>query len=127
MKRITAVILALFYLTLASGANINIHYCGENIESIRFLDNNEICCCGINANKSECCEDELIYFDIDVDQTIGNTYNLGFEQYTFQISKQLRFELFKTEHDFSYSSSFLLPPPKPKPIWLLNCNFTFYG
>ncbi len=127
MIRIISFILTLFYITLTSGAYINIHYCGGDIQSIDLSANNEMCCCGIDYGTSGCCENEIVLLKIDVDQNVSITQNIISELYSINYISNTNNTLIEIEYDNIKFNDVIIPPPKPEPIWLLNCTLTFYG
>lgn len=60
MKKAIIAILALVYITIASGVVVNVHYCMGSIASIAYgYDDHDVCGkCGMSAKKKGCCHTE---------------------------------------------------------------------
>lgn len=59
MKKVTVAIIALLYISIASGVVINLHYCMGNLSSVEYgFSGNDGCGkCGMKEKKG-CCETE---------------------------------------------------------------------
>lgn len=127
MKRILAFILALFYITLTSGAYINIHYCGGDIQSVDLGAQHELCCCGMDYSNSSCCENEIVQLKIDVDQDVVFVKNINSKLFLSNIISNSSNELTETVFNDIKFNDIFIPPPKSEHIWLINCTLIFYG
>ena len=77
--------------------------------------------------KMGCCEDELVLVQIDEQQQKTQTFRIAIpsSSVAFLLSQ---FSSFETVENFETPfENQDLPPPKQRPLWLLNCTFTFYG
>lgn len=60
MKKTIIAILAILYVTIASGVVVNVHYCMGRIASVEYgYDDHDVCGkCGMSATKKGCCHTE---------------------------------------------------------------------
>lgn len=60
MKKAIIAILAILYVTIASGVVVNVHYCMGRIASVEYgYDDHDVCGkCGMSATKKGCCHTE---------------------------------------------------------------------
>jgi len=128
MKRIITIILSLFYITLSTGAMVNLHYCGGELANIKVNSHTQSCCCGIDDFNNSCCKDKDLTFELEIDQNSHIVQNIEFQDaflFSFVISGiRLLIDEDRGEEEIL---SYKLPSPKPEPLWLMNCTFTFYG
>ena len=65
MKKIALILLASFYMMVASGLNLSMHYCGGKLKSISFLHNdNEKGCCGNKKKSKGCCKNKTAFIKV---------------------------------------------------------------
>ena len=58
MKKFALIAFSIFYLTIISGVNLNMHYCGGKLINISFTQaSNDVGCCGAKKNTKGCCHD----------------------------------------------------------------------
>ncbi|MBU8893815.1 MAG: hypothetical protein KOO66_13630 [Bacteroidales bacterium] len=128
MKGVVAIILSMFYMTLSTGAMVNIHYCGGELESIKVNSIPVSCCCGDTEMTNSCCQDEELILKLDVDQQIVSLTNnvpenlFVFTYLFFRLDLVQEIEIKEVDTRNYYN-----PPPKLEPIWLINCTLTYYG
>lgn len=60
MKKAVIAILAILYVTVASGVVVNVHYCMGRIASVEYgYDDHDVCGkCGMSGEKKGCCHTE---------------------------------------------------------------------
>ncbi len=128
MKKISAIILLLFYMIPSFGINVTIHYCGGEISSISLLGSTteDKCACGIKKMKNNCCKDSNFYFQVDDKQ-------IQAQQTSINPIKSFAIQLMLTKIlDVNYSYShletngdyFYHPPNKLKtPIYIFQQVF----
>jgi len=76
MKKIATLILALFYLSVSTGATVHLTYCMGRLveEGLLHADSKNCSRCGMEKNeKNGCCKDEVKLLKIDNDQTVPET------------------------------------------------------
>lgn len=128
MKRIITIILAVFYISLSSGAMLSLHYCEGNFESIAINNEAYTCCCGSGDIMSSCCENKEFSLEVNTDEYLVLTSNdlikkfvqIGLSNSEIEYHNPIEIE----EQLIVFDELFLL---RSEPIWLLNCSFTFYG
>ncbi|HTO15389.1 MAG TPA: hypothetical protein VLZ83_06445 [Edaphocola sp.] len=85
VKRIIAIFLMLIYTVSVSGAVVQLHFCGDELESISLNNTNKSkCCCKVDNtikqdpsayhfSKQSCCNESTITLKLDLDQTLINS------------------------------------------------------
>ena len=130
MKKVVALILAVFYLSTSIGVTVNMHYCMDKIAGWG-LNNKEsnICSkCGMeksNSKDKDCCKDKHTNFKITEDQKITES--------TVQLAQQIVHIVpaYYNELPILYLSSVKEMGPMDDspplrhclPIYILNCDF----
>jgi len=127
MRQLFAIILSFLYIALSTGADVNIHFCGGEIKSVHINETSNICCCSSDKMASDCCKDENLILGLNTDQTIISIQDILPEQIVLVTLFINQFELLAESDNEVISDNYFIPPPNIKPIWLLNCTFTFYG
>ena len=146
MRQIIHILFSVFYLSSIVGVPVHVHYCKGDLVSVGFLNASEECCCVEEVEVKACCseksddkscqvsmEDECCSFDhlfIQYDeenQVYKNpilSSNSAKDQLVFH-----SFTISNSDNDSDSEESLYIthPPPIPQPLWLLHCNFTFYG
>jgi hypothetical protein len=65
MKKSLIILFASFYLIIASGLTVSLHYCGGKLKEISFLNHeNDKGCCGKKKMSKNCCKDKITYFKV---------------------------------------------------------------
>lgn len=109
LKKIVTILLATFYLFIACGVFVNVHYCGNCIKKIAFYTvNDEDGCCGSKKESEGCCKDKSSFFKVKDDYHSFGAVKLTQSQIQcvdvlqpeLQISLGPDYSLFKeTDHD----------------------------
>lgn len=60
MRKFIIILLAVFYLGIASGATVSLHYCCGKLKKISLLHADEKGCCGSKKMKKNCCKNKAI-------------------------------------------------------------------
>lgn len=70
MKKVFLILFAFFYLIVASGISLNIHYCGGKIKNLSFLfSHSEKDCCGSSKMKTkDCCKEKAAFIKVKENQ-----------------------------------------------------------
>lgn len=86
MKKLLFILpLLVFYLSMASGININVHYCGGKIKDISFFNLKEKDgCCGNKMRSKGCCNDKTAF--VKINDTHQSAYLLKAPHATFKIA-----------------------------------------
>ena len=74
MKKIIAVILALFYLGISTGATIHMHYCMGKLAGWGLWHSKTEQCskCGMSSSRTKgCCKDEHQFVKLEKDQKVS--------------------------------------------------------
>ncbi len=124
MKKIIVFILAVLYLGITTGAEVNIHYCMGKIADIKFDNNNDDACgkCG-SKTAMPCCGHQYKLIKLsDAHQLVDNSVNFHaplvqpqtFNEYHFACMHQI------IENN---NASTHAPPLSPPDICIKNCVF----
>lgn len=123
MKRITSIVLLLFFLAGNSYAGINIHYCGGELQSVSLITKSKSCgMCGNETSSNKCCKDvqKIIKSDdFSKAQTNYSLTNLLIAVLPFYstINDRLDYTIFQF-----VSTSFGDPPKLKTPIFIRICS-----
>jgi hypothetical protein len=125
LKKVFVAILAVLYLAVASGVEMNIHYCMGKIASVEYGASEKGLCgkCGMQSKKG-CCEDETRFLRLQDSHQLSQLswafqlpVTITSPLYSFVASSGARQEVLIHEHANG-------PPLNTAtPIYLLNCNY----
>ncbi|MEM7103716.1 MAG: hypothetical protein AAF502_11330 [Bacteroidota bacterium] len=128
MKKLLTISFAAFYLLTAVGVTVSVHKCMGQIASIKLFVEAGGCCCSKDKAMNDCCEDESVFVQLDDDQRIIKSLRISDDlQPELNVVPSIQLTSIKVKKNEVRIESQNLPPPLKQPIWLLNCNFTFYG
>lgn len=66
MKKLFILLLASFYLIIASGLTVSLHYCGGKLKKISFFTvNDEAGCCGTKEKSKDCCHEKTAFIKVN--------------------------------------------------------------
>lgn len=128
MKKLFITITALVYLTVSSGATVNLHYCMGKLMSWDLSSKSESKCgsCGMEKTGHKgCCNDEQKTLKVDKDQKLAES------AFQFLSISSVAIAVIPAELPLMYSSTLVADnptahaPPRPGgvPIFILNRNF----
>src|SRR5450432_243556 len=128
MKKFLITITALVYLTVSSGATVNLHYCMGKLMSWDLSAKSKSKCgsCGMEKSGHKgCCNDEQKTFKVDKDQKISES------AFQFLSISSLAIAVTHTELPLIYSSTLVADNPNDHapplhsavPVFLRNRNF----
>lgn len=88
MKRFLLTVFALFYLSMASGASVQLHYCMGKLADWSLTNSEETHCgkCGMSKDidqKQTCCKDEVKKPSLDLGKKVSSS------TYVFQAPEKL--------------------------------------
>ena len=126
MKRIFIAILAIFYLAVASGVSVNMHYCMGELASVDYGHKDEGNCgkCGMPDNGSACCHTESAFIKLQDDHQSASAH-FSFKQ---PEAPAVFTPVYAAPEVKAYASipggSIHAPPDKNSPdVYLYNCVF----
>lgn len=135
MRNFSAFVLLIFYMTAALGIVVHVHYCGGKVASIAVFEKPAHACCSSKKASCHkempvekgCCDDEVLLVQLDTWQTFSPS--ASFETMALAMATKRTFLAERVlpntaQLDIQF---FDLPPPKPQPLWLLNCALTYYS
>ncbi|TAJ60619.1 MAG: hypothetical protein EPO58_05000 [Chitinophagaceae bacterium] len=126
MKKLLVTILAVVYITVSSGATINMHYCMGKLMTVDLKQEQKGTCgsCGMEkVGHKGCCKDEQKKLQIEKDQKISES-SFQFLSFVSDISVPCYFSY--SDHSslsISYPVSHAPPGVETIPIFIRNCNF----
>jgi hypothetical protein len=128
MKKVLVTILAFIYLSVSSGATINMHYCMGKLMNWDLVNKQENKCgtCGMEKSGHKgCCKDEQKIIQIGKDQKISES-NVHFlnapshaEIANYPDLSAIHFSSILTNSPVAHAP----PPLSAVSIYILNCNF----
>lgn len=128
MKKLFVTILAVFYLSVSSGATMHFHYCmGQLIKwGLDFKEPSACSKCGMEISKSKsCCKDQIQQLKVDTSQRLSDN-SVQLQVFSTALPVTPYSELYKA---LAFSIPEELPvsnaPPdqQPVPVFLRFCNF----
>ncbi len=128
MKKVLVTILAVFYLSVSSGATVHFHYCmGRLVKwGLEFKEPASCSKCGMKINKSKnCCQDQSKKLKVDSSQRLSdNSVQLQVFSTALPVtpySEQYKALAFSIPEELPVSNA---PPDRqPVPVFLRFCNF----
>ena len=121
MKKSLIILFASFYLILASGLSISLHYCGGKLKEISFFGaGNENGCCGSKKKSKGCCHDKSTFIKVKDNHFAGNNVKV-FNSTVKLIPAPVFNQLFQIQNsDIYYTALNYYPPPVlyDNPIYL---------
>jgi hypothetical protein len=123
MKRVAILLFTVFYMLPVIGFSIDVHWCGNKVNSIKIVsDKEEKCPCG-KKMKNGCCKDTHTFIKLTDNQKAGSTLttfiNHPLEISLFIISKT---NLFSSRSEICNFSRDHAPPYKSKHPVYFACN-----
>ena len=127
MKRSLYILLGLKYFILTIGIAISLHFCQGDLAGIN-LTTIEACCCGPEEVPSDCCTNNEVQLLFDADQQAPSKIESNWKIFSVDIPGLTDLTSLTTiDIPDSELILFDLPPPDKEPLWLVLCDFTFYG
>ena len=129
MKRFLSISIAAIYLLIITGLQVTAHYCHGELESVKIIVENDPCCCSNGEMDNNCCSNDNISFQADIDNHLAAENKIILEQYQVYavVLYSITDILIETEEEQIAVYSFGIPPIQYQPLWLLNCSLTYYG
>lgn len=112
MKKITIILLTVFYFAVASGITVSLHYCGGKFkEASLFHSSNEEGCCGSKKKSKGCCNEKEASIKIKDNHNPSNSVYLA-DNHSKMINASLPVQLFNISSvSISYFTLKVYPPP----------------
>ena len=75
MKKLIILIIAVLYMGAATGATVHLHYCMNELVSLRFFKKEQGKCskCGMKESKDNCCKEEQKLLKLDAGHKASET------------------------------------------------------
>lgn len=126
MKKPLAIFSVLIYFAFTCGVMVNMHYCMNRLDSVRFYSEKSDYCgkCGMYTQKHGCCHDEVSIVKIDDDHQVSQ-FSFASEVPTPLTTILSEFILPVTDQQQANTDRSGLPPPllTEQDIYLQNCVF----
>lgn len=126
----------MIYLIAVSGVMIELHYCGQELESWELFAKNDGCeddACGDESTENDgCCKDELVIAKVNHEQNVVSQLVLKLLQsdYDALLPQYMALPHSAATNDVSQLVYSPNAPPglwQNIPLYKLNSNFTYYG
>ena len=136
MKKLLAIPLLCLYMIATTGIIINLHYCGEQIESWAVNDRAKGCeddpCDEEDTEEHNCCKDKAISSKISIEQVLVSQFKFSASQKFILPASYFYLE---EEQTIFYSKDTYTPfgahaPPgnwQSIPLYKLHSSLTYYG
>ncbi len=75
MKKVLAILFAVFYFTATSGVTVHMHYCMDKLANVNFSETSSKSCgkCGMHKDKSkDCCKETKSEFKVEKNQQLAS-------------------------------------------------------
>lgn len=139
MKKLIVIPIMFIYLLAVSGVMINMHYCGNELESWGMYTTSATGCetdnCTDDAvhSDTDCCKDKVVAAKVTVDHTIADYIDFKLSAIEWVLPAQ--HHLVFTEHNITVSTEKQtngMPNAPPGlwqniPLFKLHSSFTYYG
>lgn len=120
MKKAFIITLSFFYLVVASGIFLNLHYCGDDLKKIAlFCTNDEEGCCGSEEEENGCCNDVSSFFKIKDDHFSVKGLNILLPDFSF-FSLPQTILVFSISGDYDQYKETVHDPPIDDPLYIRN-------
>jgi len=127
VKKVLAILLLGFYVSLNAISAISMHYCHGNLVDVAINKSAESCC-GSDANSKSCCNDFYLEVDFDDERVIRSSTEIDgpVQVQTFFVTSECVLFFEETNQTQSYKTS--NPPGKEfTDLYLLTSAFLFYS
>ncbi|MBL4623776.1 MAG: hypothetical protein JKY42_01335 [Flavobacteriales bacterium] len=109
MRKISAILVLVVFLTPILGFSVHKHYCGNYLKEVSiFVDSDESNCCGEEEKEMGCCSDEELVYQLDVDYSVNTSVEVAAPAFVFLNSFYSTYSISELREDFS---SFLYYKP----------------
>lgn len=126
MKKAIIAILAVLYMTIASGVVVNVHYCMGRIASVEYgYDDHDVCGkCGMSGAKKGCCHTEYKLVKLQDEHRLAQAQVAFLELPAEAPVYTALFQLPLSGEDQYLSLQYHSPPdPRLNQVYLSNCVF----
>jgi hypothetical protein len=137
MRRFLAIPLFLLYLTAVSGVMVQVHYCGQKIQSWKINTSAKSCCCEDETATQHppkidnCCNNKTFIVKVIQDQAPINAFPFSFPELQTGVTATFPVIVFQVlSASVSGQSNQANAPPglwQNMPLYKLHQRFTFYG
>ncbi|MGJ1431170.1 HYC_CC_PP family protein [Sphingobacterium spiritivorum] len=130
MKRLLVAFIAVFYLAIASGTGVHLHYCMGQLVNWSLIEDQSDACgfCGMEKKQTgekSCCQD--VHYEADVDKAQNSTVNsYKFEQLASAILQPVPPEMSPSSSVWVDALSLVYSNAPPSgqqiPVFIKNCT-----
>lgn len=126
MKKTIIAILALLYMTIASGVVVNVHYCMGRVASVEVgYDDHDVCGkCGMSAAKKGCCHTEYKLIKLQDEHRLAQV-QVSFLEIPAEVPAPISFFQLPLSGEEQYIALRYHSPPDTRlnNVYLRNCVF----
>ena len=137
MKRLLIIPVMFIYLVAVSGIMINLHYCGQELESWNLFAGKNSCedgACGDESDKSDdCCKDKVITAKVSGEQNSIAAIKLKLQVAEWPVALLPAVYSYNAPvytSIYRSATNFANAPPgswQQIPLYKLHSSFTYYG
>ncbi|OSZ78058.1 hypothetical protein CAP35_07275 [Chitinophagaceae bacterium IBVUCB1] len=136
MKRLIVIPIMFIYLLAVSGVMINMHYCGDELESWEVYAKSDGCaddsCSDEPEEESGCCKDEVISAKVAADQNVVDFFKLKLSATAWIAPQPLYHIADAATCCIAQSTTEYMPNAPPGlwqniPLFKLHSSLTYYG
>jgi hypothetical protein len=126
MRKLAAILISVFYLTVTVGLAVNTHYCHGELESVGLYGETNDCCCGGVCGEVGCCHNVVQLIALEDEQVPGSRPDIQPQAFDLLVIEDRPDKWIAKTCQTRYSSASALPTDD-LPAWLLFCSLVFYG
>lgn len=136
MKKLIVIPIMFIYLLAVSGVMINMHYCGDELESWQVYAEGDGCaddnCTDVPEEEDGCCKDEVVAAKVNIDQNIVDFFKLKLSSIEWLAPLQI-FDFSENTGVHVVAKYVHCMPNAPPGLWQniplfkLHSSLTYYG
>jgi hypothetical protein len=128
VKRISIILLTVYYLLTTAGIAVSLHFCCGQIEYIKILT--EIGSCNHHHQQlpDDCCDEKTYFYQNSQEQILKDDYKYIFsnhDSFVKVINPSTNHHIISGKGVVCKDDNLL--PSRMQSLWLLHCSLTYYG
>lgn len=127
MKKAFVFILAIFYISIASGVTVNLHYCMGHLASVDYGHENEegskCAKCGMPDDNNACCHTDTKLIKLQDDHQLSALAFKWKQPEAIQVTPIAALAAPLYTQQESRANPIHSPPPDADPLYLYHCVF----
>ena len=128
MKRISVILLTVYYLLTTAGISVSLHFCCGQIKYVKILTEIGSCDHRHQELPDGCCDENQFFYQNNQEQILKEGYKFSssdHDSFVKVINPAISHHIISGK-EVVYENDDLLPSRKQS-LWLLNCSLTYYG